>query len=500
MTIFINHQFHYETENLVRLFFPNDKLTVVSELPEEKELPFISTVLNEENGNTVIKADIETEKESFSDRRVVPFLTGTNEKDKDIERELAVCLYGLLVRLTGREQPWGILTGVRPVKLFRRLSGANGREYAESYFMEKLLVSREKTRLCSETEEYEKKILSMSKPLSFSLYVSIPFCPSRCSYCSFVSQSIESAKKLIEPYFENLLNEIGYTARLAADCRLRLESVYIGGGTPTTLSATQLERLISAIRSCFDLSSCREFTIEAGRPDTITREKLEAILSGGVDRISINPQTLNDDVLKVIGRRHSAQQTIEAFELARELGFGHINMDLIAGLPTESAGSFRSTLDTLCSLSPESITIHTLALKRSSHLTMQGGELKTGEVSPAGEMLRYSEKKLKEELYHPYYLYRQTRMEGNLENVGWAKEGFDGLYNVFVMDETHTVLGVGAGAVTKLKKPCSEELERIFNYKYPYEYNNGFSEMLKRKERVRSFYAELAEYISQIRL
>ncbi len=495
MIIYINNQFHYETENLVRLFFPNDKINVIRELPEERPQPLVTALTEVKADCTQVYVSVENGDFFAEDRSTV---TPSEDMEKDTERAIALCLYGLLVRLTGREQPWGILTGVRPIKLFRRLSEKYGEDYAKSYFTDQILVSQEKTNLSALTEKHEKKILSLSKPRSFSLYVSIPFCPSRCSYCSFVSQSIESAKKLIDPYFELLLREIGATARIAEECELRLESVYIGGGTPTTLSPEQLSRLIGALRDSFDMSTCREFTVEAGRPDTIDREKLIAIRDGGVDRISINPQTLNDDVLRLIGRRHTAQQTLDAFALARELGFRHINMDLIAGLPTEKVESFTATLDKLCELSPESITVHTLAMKRSSRLTLQGKELDTIAESPAAGMLRYCEGKLISEGYHPYYLYRQTRMEGNLENVGWSREGYDGIYNVFVMDETHTILGVGAGAVSKLKKPASEQLERIFNYKYPYEYINGFDELLRRKERVREFYAELAEYISQI--
>ena len=495
MTIYINNGFHYETENLVRLFFPNDKISVIRELPDEKPLPLV-TALTDETENDV-KVYVSVEKDGFfaEESGTVAF---SDDTEKDTERCIAVHLYNILVRLTGKKQPWGILTGVRPIKLFRRLAESCGEESAKRYFTEELLVSEEKTALSAATEKHEKKILALRKPRSFSLYVSIPFCPSRCSYCSFVSQTIESAKKLIDPYFELLLREIGATAQIAEECELTLESVYIGGGTPTTLSAEQLTRLIAALRSSFDMSTCREFTVEAGRPDTIDREKMLAIKNGGADRISINPQTLNDDVLKAIGRRHSARQTLDAFALARELGFKHINMDLIAGLPTDNIESFTATLDKICGLSPESVTVHTLAMKRSSHLAMQGRELDTAGESPAAGMLRYCERKLTDEGYHPYYLYRQTRMEGNLENVGWAKDGFDGLYNVFVMDETHTILGVGAGAVTKLKKPASEQLERIFNYKYPYEYINGFETLLSRKERVKTFYAELAEYISQI--
>ena len=496
MILYINNQYHYETENLIRSFFPNDKIEVVRELPAVKQLPFI-TALTRENGDD-IRIEVTVEAEGFfaEDGDTVP--ADSDDLEKTVERRLAVCLYGLLSRLTGRKQPWGILTGVRPIKLFRRLTEQYGREQAMRYFTDELLVSDEKARLSAVTEEHERKILALSKPLSFSLYISIPFCPSRCSYCSFVSQSIESAGKLIEPYLELLCREIEYTADLAKKCGLILETVYIGGGTPTTLTAPQMSRLLSAIDRSFDMSTCREFTVEAGRPDTIDEDKLGAILSGGADRISINPQTLNDDILTLIGRRHTAAQTLQAFELARKTGFKHINMDLIAGLPAEKAESFTATLDKLCELSPESITVHTLAMKRSSRLTQQGKELDTGGEPPAAAMLRYAEKKLVPEGYHPYYLYRQTRMEGNLENVGWAKQGYDGLYNVYVMDETHTVLGCGAGAVSKLKKPASESLERIFNYKYPYEYINGFDEMLRRKERVEVFYAELAEYISQI--
>lgn len=496
MTIYIDHQFHYESENLVRLFFPNDRITVVHEIPEEKSLPYIVSSIGTDRNETRISIALRTDSFFAEDGRTL--INEDGDFEKTVEREMAVCLYGLLSKLTGRVQPWGILTGVRPIKLFRRLREQGGEEFACDYFKNKLLVSDEKTKLSALTEKYEKKILSLSGPKSFSLYVSIPFCPSRCSYCSFVSQSIESAKKLTEPYVELLCREIEETAKISAECGLILESVYIGGGTPTTLSAGQMKRLLDTIRGSFDMNTCREFTVEAGRPDTIDAEKLRAILDGGADRISINPQTLNDSVLEVIGRRHTSEETLRAFELARKTGFRHINMDLIAGLPTEETESFINTLDRICELDPESITVHTLAMKRSSRLNLSGGKTDTNAEPPAAKMLRYAGQKLTVSGYHPYYLYRQTRMEGNLENTGWSKEGYDGLYNVFVMDETHTIFGCGAGAVSKLKKPASESLERIFNYKYPYEYIGGFEEMLRRKERVKSFYAELAEYISQI--
>ncbi len=494
MTIYIDgHTYHYEMENLVRLFYPNEKLTVIQEPAAEPAAPCILTSMHRQQDQARLDVKVNIGEFSASDEVFVP--TADADFEKTAERAMAVCLYTLLCRCTGKTQPWGILTGVRPIKLFRRLSEQYGADAAKDYFIRELKVSPSKTLLSARTEQYEKQILALSTNRSFSLYVSIPFCPTRCSYCSFVSQTVERAKKLVQPYLELLCKELVCTAAIVQEKGLRLESVYIGGGTPTTLDAAQLARLIDVIQTSFDMSTCREFTIEAGRPDTIDEPKLQAILNGGADRISINPQTLNDDVLRVIGRRHSAQETLDAFALARKVGFRHINMDLIAGLPTETAESFRHTLDHICRLNPESITVHTLALKRSSRLTLEGRGISTDSGAAAAQMLDYCESKLTEEGYHPYYLYRQTRMEGNLENVGWSKEGYDSIYNVYVMDETHTIIGCGAGAVTKLKIPGTESLTRIFNYKYPYEYINGFDEMLKRKEQVRVFYDELSEYI-----
>ena len=491
MTIYIDgHDYHYETENLVRLFYPNEKLEVTEKCCDNPVKPFIFTQLKKCKGEWLFNVEVEINE--FKGFDSVSVSDDESELEKTAERELAVCLYGLLSKCTGKKQPWGILTGVRPIKLFRRLSQQYGEQYAKEYFTDKLLVSPSKTSLSAVTEKNERKILSLSTDRSFSLYISIPFCPTRCAYCSFVSHTKKKKKKLVEPYFELLCKEIAFTADIVKEIGLQLESVYIGGGTPTTLNAEQLSELIRVIKDSFDMKQCREFTIEAGRPDTIDEQKLRAIYDGGVDRISINPQTLNDDVLKVIGRRHFAQQTIDAYELAEKIGFRHINMDLIAGLPTESVESFVSTLDRICELDPASITVHTLALKRSSKLTMEGRAVSTDNGDNAAAMLDYCERKLTECGYHPYYLYRQSRMEGNLENVGWSKEGFDGIYNVFVMDETHTIIGCGAGAVTKLKVPGEESLTRIFNYKYPYEYINGFDEMLKRKEQVKRFYDELS--------
>ncbi len=493
----INNSFHYEIENLVRVFFINEKLNVVRCGENvSPEMPYVCVELKKHDDSSDIIVSFASGDFKRSAEKTVNGDIDT--VSSECERTAAVLLFKILSEYTGLRPPWGILTGVRPIKLLHSLIRENGSEYAEKYFRESLLVTEEKTKLALATEMNERNITELSKPDSFSLYVSIPFCPTRCAYCSFVSQSVEKAKKLIKPYLELLCREIEYTADIARELKLRLETVYIGGGTPTTLSAEQLGKLLSTINASFDMRLCREFTVEAGRPDTITREKLEAVFENGCDRISINPQTMNDEVLEAIGRKHTAAQTSEAYRLAYDAGFRHINMDLITGLPKDTPDSFKYTLDTVCDFSPASITVHTLAMKRSSGLTLGGVSVKTGTDPPAAVMMRYCEDKLPISGYRPYYLYRQSRMEGNLENVGWSKEGFDGLYNVYVMDETHTILACGAGGVSKLREPGVNRLERIFNYKYPYEYINGFDEMLKRKEQVKKFYGGIDRYIQTL--
>lgn len=487
----INHNFHYEIENLTRVFFPNEKLELIkADSINEFEYPCIITRIDDdENGKTVfVEINLDNKTESCS--TLVNPENPTEDYTAEQEREMAICLYKLLTAYTGMTPPWGILTGVRPIKLFRRLTDQYGLEYTKNYFKYSLLVTDEKISLAEETEKNEQAILSLSTDNSYSLYVSIPFCPSRCSYCSFVSQSVEKAKRLIEPYVELLCKELEYTARIASDLNLKLETVYIGGGTPTTLNAQQLTKLISVINQSFPMEQCKEFTVEAGRPDTVTEDKLRSLINGGVNRISINPQTMNDDILVEIGRKHTAQQTIEAFNMARKIGFEHINMDLIVGLPNENFESFKNTLEIITDLNPESITVHTLSMKRSAYLTAQGMQLLKHDAQQASKMHTYCRQLLSDKGLRPYYLYRQSRMVGNLENIGYAKKGFDGLYNVYVMDETHTILGCGAGAVTKLKDPATGVLQRVFNYKYPYEYNNSFDEMLKRKDGINEFYKE----------
>lgn len=480
----INHRFHYEMENMCRVFYPYESIRVIHDGEGGEDSFCVTTSLEEnENGYKITVSlscgALQESAECF-------------ETDyEDCEREMAVLLYNILCKVTGYTPQWGILTGVRPSKLMNTLMVKNGDNEAVSYFNEKLLVSPDKTNLAYSVAKAEEKIMALSDEKSFSLYVSIPFCPTRCNYCSFVSHSIAQAKKLLPDYVEKLCEEIRKTAEIAKDLGLRLESVYWGGGTPTTLSAEQLERVCREIDDNFDFSFCREYTIEAGRADTVTPEKLDVIKKYGVTRISINPQTFNDEVLVSIGRRHTVADVIDVYKTARDKGFDNINMDLIAGLTDDSYESFCSSVDKAISLNPENITLHTLALKRSSTIVTGGIDVESGET--ANKMLVYAQKRFCENGYIPYYMYRQSRSLGNLENVGWCKPGYECLYNVFMMEECHTVLAVGAGAVIKLKEPFGRNIERVFNYKYPYEYISRFDELIERKAKIKEFYEKLAE-------
>ena len=480
------HDFHFELENVCRLFLPLEKIiTHHEETPDAPDGLTVECTQLEKAGETFLSCRVRLD--GFDQEETSRVSADTVDFTDACELELCTLLYHLLVKLLGFTHGWGLITGVRPVKLLRRLTREMGREEALAYFRDKLLVGEEKRVLCETTLAAEDALLSLSRPESFSLYVSIPFCPTRCDYCSFVSQTVVQAKKLIPVYVEQLCREIAYTGQLVKALGLRLETVYFGGGTPTTLSVEQLTALFRTVENSFDLSTVREYTVEAGRPDTVTPEKMAAIFAAGVGRVSINPQTLQPDVLAGIGRKHTVEQFYDAFEMARKAGFTNINTDLIAGLPGDHYEGFADTLNKILALAPESVTVHTLSMKRASNIMLQKRP-DYGVEADAVRMVRLSAQKLPQNGYAPYYLYRQSRTVGNQENVGWAKPGCEGLYNVYIMDETHTILGCGAGAVSKLKQPGTDYLERIFNYKFPYEYNTGLDEMLSRKKIVPEFY------------
>ena len=470
----INHSCSYDTEKICTIFFPDERI-------KNDETQDISVITKKEKN--IISVDAKVYGKAMTK-------SATLEQDEDIAYAMSVLLFDVLSSLTGFKPPWGILFGVRPAKLMHRYANELGEENARNLFIDRFLASTSKANLALEVMNHENRVISLSQTNSFSLYISIPFCPTRCNYCSFVSHSIERTQKLVNPYVELLCKELEYTSKIAKDLNLRLETIYWGGGTPTTLSAEQLSKILTVINDCFDLNDLREYTVEAGRPDTITEQKLFVLKKFGVDRISINPQTFNDNVLVEIGRRHTAQMAVDSFLVARECGFDNINMDLIAGLPCDTLDSFRNSVDSAISLGADSVTIHTLAKKSASYIVTDDKEYDLSDRLLTSSMVDYSYERLKSELYHPYYMYRQSKSLGNLENVGWAQDGRECLYNVFMMDETHSVFAVGAGAVTRLINQNTGYIERIYNYKYPYEYIDHFDEVLKRKDGIISFYQQ----------
>ena len=467
MTVFLlGHSFRYEIENIVRLFFPFSHFPYLTEGTPQGD--YILTEIS--GGQAKVTVSFQGKRET-SQKALSP------APDKG-EQEMALCrlLFALLESITGIHPAWGVITGVRPVKLFTsRIRKGQPRDEIRKEFSEDWMVSDEKIDLCLETMDAQQPIIQSVREKEFSLYLSIPYCPTRCSYCSFVSQAIALKKNRegIPAYVEHLVKEIYFTAEIAKRNGLTLRSVYMGGGTPTAISPSLLKQVTDAVKEAFSLTGAVEYTIEAGRADTVTKEILSVIRQSGATRISINPQTFRDDVLERIGRRHTGAQVEEAFFLAREMGFSSINMDLIAGLPGDDFDGFCQSLEKAVSLNPENITVHALTVKRGADL-YAGGEYPLDPFVPQ-RMVQEAYRRLKEEGYLPYYLYRQKNTPGNLENVGYAKPGQISYYNIVMMEELQTVLGVGANAVTKLVG--EKGIVRIYNYKYPDEYFSRFSDI-----------------------
>ncbi|MBQ7794195.1 MAG: coproporphyrinogen dehydrogenase HemZ [Clostridia bacterium] len=385
-------------------------------------------------------------------------------------------------KITKISLPWGAMCGVRPAKAVTKLV-EDGMSYADAHkhLKEAYGVTDEKCKLACKVSQNERKILDGIRDNSVSIYIGIPFCPSRCLYCSFVSTDIGTTGKYIDEFVENLLKEIEITAQMLAECGKVIENIYIGGGTPTTLNENQLERLLSKINECFDLSNMNEFTLEAGRPDTITREKLEIAKRYNVGRVSINPQTTNNKTLAKIGRRHCVGEFFDAYSLARDVGFDVINTDLIAGLPDEDFDDFKKSIDNLVSLSPENITVHSMSIKRAAALRHKISRLTEAECM--NKMLSYAQETLENNGYTPYYMYRQKNISGNLENVGYAKDGTFSFYNVNIMEEAQTIIALGGGGTSKIV--TDDGIERIFNFKDPIEYIRKFDEIVKRKNDIK---------------
>lgn len=468
----------YELENLARLFYPSARPAAGRPVRHAAGAGREECIVVRQNHSGRLAAAVCAEGKT----RLV---LGRLEDPARAEFELCRLLYGLLREVTGRRPAWGMLTGVRPVRLLHDgMAGGRTEEQVCEHLRRDYDVSREKLDLIRQVAGVQRAVLQSVQPNDYSLYVSIPFCPSRCSYCSFVSRTIENSRGLVQPYVEALCRELEAISRLAVRHGLRLRTVYMGGGTPTSLSASQLRTVMKCIGDYFPLAQTQEFTVEAGRPDCTDEEKLAVIHELGASRISINPQTLQDSVLREIGRRHTAQDILDCYAAARRVGHRNINMDLIAGLPSDTTEGFRDTLRRVMDLEPENITVHTLTLKRASNLVIEGLEEEYGDV----EKMLASCSVLAKAGYRPYYLYRQKGTLKNLENTGYSRPGYEGLYNIYIMEELHSIFSAGAGGVTKLKGPDGKKIERIFNFKYPLEYVRDFDSIIQKKQGVDDFY------------
>ena len=404
--------------------------------------------------------------------------------------------------LLGHTPPWGILTGVRPAKVANSmLSAGKGKLRAKKALRDEYFLNPQKAALAVSVASAEYNIMKKTGRDTCSLYISIPFCPSRCAYCSFVSYTTKRLLSMVEDYLDAMLVDLEDTLDTIKRLGMKLTTIYIGGGTPTTLSADQLRRLMTKISEHVDTESLLEFTLEAGRPDTITREKLEVAKEFGVTRVSVNPQTLNDDILREIGRRHTVEDFFNAYALAKEIGFRDINVDLIAGLPGDDFQNFSETVDRIIDLAPTNITVHTFCVKKASDALRNNSSVYSLSGGDAAKSVSYSQLKTKFAGYKPYYMYRQKNTVGNLENVGFSIEGHEGLYNVYMMEEFQTIFAVGAGAVTKLVKFEGEFgkdpiIMRLFRPKYPYEYlreaeesnEQGSGRREKNKEQIFEFF------------
>ncbi len=505
--------FEYDIHSLVKAFYPSENVSVCTVLKETDEP--VSIIINVEYQSDKIflaltdsSADAVEGRETGNRMQKLAFPADYSDR-RGTKNVLKKNLYQMLSAYTGKTLPWGTLTGIRPTKIpMTMLEKGEDISAIERFMKETYGTSKEKTDLSIEIARRERNLLNrLDYEKGYSLYIGIPFCPGTCLYCSFTSYPLSAWKERIDAYLDALEKEMSYTAQRFAG--RHLNSIYIGGGTPTTLLPYQLDRLITNIEKKFDLSSLLEFTVEAGRPDSIDKDKLETLRAHGISRISINPQTMKQETLDLIGRKHTVAQTVESFHLARSLGFDNINMDLIMGLPQETLADVKHTMDMLKTLEPDSITVHSLALKRASKLQMFKEDYAEWKIVNTQEHLDTAARACAQMGMTPYYLYRQKNMAGNFENTGYAKEGKAGIYNILIMEEKQTIMALGAGAISKIvrnPKPGRQiesechaaendmgaspdhhpknqrDIQRVANVKEVSQYIDRIDEMIQRKE------------------
>ena len=485
---FRGHDDRYAVEQSLLAFFPEERPVYEGEDgPRHAEVTLHQGAVYA-TGVTALTYDGKTARASA--RVSLAGAADEYERERLRQRALKLSFFRAARDITGATPSWGALTGIRPAKLVRTmLEEGYTPARADRELRDVYCVSPARRRLALESAQAGLRAKRDLKPNDISLYIGIPFCPTRCAYCSFVSASVEKSFALIPPYLEALTAEVEAAGRMVRETGLRVKSFYMGGGTPTTLSAGQMDALLTAVNKAFDLSGCVEYCIEAGRPDTIDREKLQVLLDHGADRISVNPQSLEPEVLRAIGRQHSPEDIEKAMTLATSMGFPHVNMDLIAGLPADTPEGFRRTLDKCLTFGADNITVHTLSLKKGSRILLEGLPIPTAEE--VAEMLDYADPALRARGFAPYYLYRQKYMSGSFENVGWCISGAEGLYNIYIMEELHSILSLGAGGSTKMVDAQRNRIERVFHPKFPLEYIQRPEKLAENLESFRRFHESM---------
>ena len=495
--------YEYDVHSIVKAFWPGEIVSVLTpETKAEKRAamePEVCIRVNLRDAGADIQtagADIDVDErvymlpqdctakaQSFSWEYTGQTSDDGGEKPETYKDGFKRFLYRVLCEVTGKTLPWGNLTGIRPTKIaYGMLEAGKTDDEIRLFYEKEHYVSREKAQLSIDIAKRERELLKgVHYEGGYSLYIGIPFCPTTCLYCSFTSYPIAAYRKLVEDYIDCVIREMEYVSRRYAD--KILDSVYIGGGTPTTLEAEQLDRLITRLKELFDFGTVKEFTAEAGRADSITEEKLQVLYRHGVSRISVNPQTMKQETLDIIGRKASVEQVYTAFGLARKAGFTNINMDLILGLPGELEADVQNTIDRVAELNPDSLTVHSLAIKRASRLSQWIVENGVSMLNNTDETMRIAAEGAKKLGMEPYYLYRQKNMSGNFENVGYARPGKLGLYNILIMEEKQTIVALGAGSITKLVLPDGR-IERCDNVKDVALYIEKIDEMIERKSRL----------------
>ncbi len=464
-------KWEYDIHSLVKAFYPEKTVKVLT--PESKDPESVDL-------ENALVFQLEIEKQGISFLMPSGQVMKTDTEDKN---EFKKFLYHSLSTETGKKLPWGNLTGIRPTKIaMTMLEEGKSEDEIREAFQNQHMVSEEKTELSIDIAKREKKLLgTLHYKDGYSLYIGIPFCPTTCLYCSFTSYPIVRFRDQVERYIDCVIEEMKETAKIMEG--KILDTVYIGGGTPTTLEAEQLDRMITALKQIFDFSTVQEFTVEAGRADSITREKLEVLYKQGVSRISVNPQTMKDETLKLIGRRHTVGQVIEAYQMAREIGFDNINMDIILGLPGETEADVLETIRQITKLNPESLTVHSLAIKRASKMRQYIDEHGISVLNNTDDTMEIARNGALSMNMKPYYLYRQKNMSGNFENVGYALEGKFGIYNILIMEEVQTIVALGAGSITK-RVFEDGRIERCDNVKDVGLYIEKIEDMLDRKRQL----------------